>query len=187
VKHVDGDGLEELADDGGIDGAPVRVVRHGKEVDGAIDMVEEIVLAEKEAEVCLPHKEVGRGVGELDRHALEDGDVADDGDEGAVKWVGAPRLRGVEGIGGAGARVWGEPTAVARLVLGLRSVFRLIPRREIMGYCTAPIGLAGTYIYRRHTDYKPWCTGKLPRKPIQIRISQHSPPLGSGGREEWKM
>jgi hypothetical protein len=35
---------------------------------------------EEEAEVRLPRKEVGCGVGELDRHALEDGDVADDSD-----------------------------------------------------------------------------------------------------------
>jgi hypothetical protein len=28
--------------------------------------------------------------------------------------------------------------------------------REIIGDCTASIGSAVTYIYRRHTDYKPW-------------------------------
>jgi hypothetical protein len=100
VKHVGGDGLEELADDGGIDGAPVRVVRHGEEVDGAIDMVEEIVLAEEEAEVCLPHKEVGRGVGELDRHALEDGDIGMMVTEGPSKGLELPdceELKGLEG------------------------------------------------------------------------------------------
>ena len=62
VKDVGGDGLEEPAGDGGVDGAPVRVVRHGEEVDGAVDVVEEIVLAEEEAEVRLPREEVGRGV-----------------------------------------------------------------------------------------------------------------------------
>jgi hypothetical protein len=46
VKDVGGDGLEEPADDGGIDGAPVGVVWHGEEVDGAVDVVEEVVLAE---------------------------------------------------------------------------------------------------------------------------------------------
>jgi hypothetical protein len=75
VKDVGGDGLEELADDGGVDGAPVRVVRHGEEVDGAVDVVEEIVLAKEEAEVRFPREEVGRGMGELDRHTLEDGDA----------------------------------------------------------------------------------------------------------------
>jgi hypothetical protein len=88
VKDVGGDSLEEPADDGGIDGTPVGVVRHGKEVDGAVDVV---VLTEEEAKVRLPCKEVGRGVGELDWHALEDGNIADDGDEGASKGVGAPR------------------------------------------------------------------------------------------------
>jgi hypothetical protein len=103
VKDVGGDGLEEPADDGGVDGALVGVVWHGEEVNGAIDVVEEVVLAEEEAKVRLPREEVGRGVGELDRHALEDGNIADDGDGGAGKGVGAPRSRGVEGIGGARA------------------------------------------------------------------------------------
>jgi hypothetical protein len=83
VKYVGGDGLEEPADDGGIDGALVKVMRHGEEVDGAIDVVEKIVLTKEEAEVHLPREVVGRSVGELDRHALEDRDVADDGDGGA--------------------------------------------------------------------------------------------------------
>jgi hypothetical protein len=77
--------LEEPTDDGGVDGAPVGVVRHGEEVDGAVDMVEEVVLVEEEAEVRLPREEVGCGVGELDRPSLEDGNIADDGD-GASKF-----------------------------------------------------------------------------------------------------
>jgi hypothetical protein len=89
-EDVGGDGLEEPADDGGIDGAPVGVVWHGEEIDGVVDVVEEIVLMEEKAKVCLPGKEVGCGMGELDRHALENGDVADDGDGGAGKGVGAP-------------------------------------------------------------------------------------------------
>jgi hypothetical protein len=80
VKYVGGDGLEEPADDGGIDGALVKVMRHGEEVDGAIDVVEEIVLMKEEAEVRIPREVVGRSVGELDRHTLKDGDIADDGD-----------------------------------------------------------------------------------------------------------
>jgi hypothetical protein len=73
--------------------------------------------------------------------------------------------------GGSVARVWEEPAA-ARLVLGLGSIFRLIPCREIMGDCTSNRAECHVYIYRRHTDYKPWCIRNLPRKPIQIRISQ---------------
>jgi hypothetical protein len=92
VKDVGGDGLEEPADDGGIDGTPVGVVWHGKEVDGAVDVVEEVILMEEEAEVRLPREEVGHGMGELDRHVLEDGNFADDSDGGAGKGVGAPRL-----------------------------------------------------------------------------------------------
>jgi hypothetical protein len=97
VKDVGGDGLEEPADDGGIDGAPVRVVWHGEEVDGAFDVVEEIILAEEEAEARLPREEVGRGVGELDRHALEGGDVADDGNGGAGKGVELPDREELKG------------------------------------------------------------------------------------------
>jgi hypothetical protein len=84
VKDVGGEGLEEPADDGGIDGALVKVMRHGEEFDGAVDVVEEIVLTKEEAEVRLPRKVFGRGVGELDRHALEDGDIADDGNGGVI-------------------------------------------------------------------------------------------------------
>jgi hypothetical protein len=102
VEDVGGDGLEEPADDGGVDGAPVGVVGHGEEVDGVVDVVEEIVLAEEKAEVRLPGEEVGGGVGELDRHTLEDGDVVDDGDGGAGEGVGAPRSRRVEGVREAG-------------------------------------------------------------------------------------
>jgi hypothetical protein len=66
VKDVGGDGLEEPADDGGVDGALVKVMRHGKEFNGAVDVVEEIVLAKEEAKVRLPREVFGRGVGELD-------------------------------------------------------------------------------------------------------------------------
>lgn len=92
-------------------GGVVHTANGNDKVDGAVDVVEEIVLAEEEIEVCLPCEEVGRGVGELDRHALEDGDVADDGDGGAGEGVGAPRSRGGEGVGvvgGAGAREVGH-------------------------------------------------------------------------------
>jgi hypothetical protein len=102
VEDVGGDGLEEPTDDGGVDGAPVGVVGHGEEVDDAIDVVEEIVLAEEKAEVCLPGEEVGGGKGELDRHTLEDGDVANDGYGRASEGVGAPRSRRVEGVREAG-------------------------------------------------------------------------------------
>jgi hypothetical protein len=73
--------------------------------------------------------------------------------------------------GGGGAKV---AVAARRVGARVRVYFRLIPCREIMGDCTSSIGPAVTYIYiyRRHTDYKPWRTRKLPRKPIQIRISQ---------------
>jgi hypothetical protein len=81
--------MEEPAGDGGVDGALVGVVWHGEEIDGTIDMVEEILLAEDKDKVRLPREEVSCGVGELDRHALEDGDVADDGDGGAGEGVGA--------------------------------------------------------------------------------------------------
>jgi hypothetical protein len=64
--------------------------------------------------------------------------------------------------GGGAARVWKSRrrrcqggAAVARLVLGLGSVFRLISCREIIGDCTASIRPVVTYIYRRHTDYNP--------------------------------
>jgi hypothetical protein len=91
VKDVGGDGLEEPADDGGVDGAPVGVVGHGEKIDDAIDVVDEIVLTEKEPEVRLAGEEVGRGVGELHRHALEDRDITDDSDEGSGEGVGVPR------------------------------------------------------------------------------------------------
>jgi hypothetical protein len=41
-----------------------------------------------------------------------------------------------------------------------------------MGDCIALIGPAVTNIYRMLTDYRPWCTRKLPMSPIQIHISQ---------------
>jgi hypothetical protein len=84
VEDVGGDGLEEPADDGGVDGALVGVVWHGKEVDSAVNVVEEIILMNEKIEVRLPGEEVGRGVGELDRHILEDGDITDDGDGGVL-------------------------------------------------------------------------------------------------------
>jgi hypothetical protein len=77
-------------------------VRHGEEVDGAVYMVEEIVLAEEEAEVRLPREEIGSGVRELHRHVLLDGDVADDGDGGAGEGVAAAAPGVAEGILGVG-------------------------------------------------------------------------------------
>jgi hypothetical protein len=59
---------------------------------------------EEKAEVRLPREEVGHSVGKLHRHALENGDVADDSDGGAGEGVGAPRWRRVEGVGAAGER-----------------------------------------------------------------------------------
>jgi hypothetical protein len=59
--------------------------------------------------------------------------------------------------GGGGSK---EAAAARRVGARVRICFRLIPCREIMGDCTGPIGPAVTYIYRRHTDYKPWRTRK---------------------------
>jgi hypothetical protein len=114
VEDVGGDGLEEPADDGGIDGALVGVVWHGKEVDSAVNVVEEIILMNEKIEVRLPGEEVGRGVGELDRHILEDGDITDDGNGGASEGLELPdhdELKGLEKpeweesamVGGSGA------------------------------------------------------------------------------------
>jgi hypothetical protein len=84
---------------------------------------------------------------------------------GGAKEAAAAR----RGWAGGGAK---EAAAARRVGARVRICFWLIPCREIMGDCTAPIGPAVTYIYRRHTDYKPWRTKKLPRKLIQICISQ---------------
>jgi hypothetical protein len=72
--------------------------------------------------------------------------------------------------GGDGAK---EAAAARWVGARVRICIRLIPCGEIMRDCTTPIGPAVTYIYRRHTDYNPWRIRKIPRKPIQIRISQH--------------
>jgi hypothetical protein len=64
---------------------------HGEEVDDAVDVVEEIIFTEEEAEVRILGEEVGHSVGELHRHVRKDGDVANDGDGGAGEGVGAPR------------------------------------------------------------------------------------------------
>ena len=57
AEDLGGDGLVEPADDGRVESQPVGVVRHGEEVDGAVDMIKEIILAEEEAEVRLPREE----------------------------------------------------------------------------------------------------------------------------------
>ena len=95
-----GDGLEKPTDDGRVDGQPIGVVRHGEKVDGAVDMIKEIILAEEKAEVRLPREEVCSGVRERHRHALENGDVADDGDGWAGEGVAAPGDGVAEGVPG---------------------------------------------------------------------------------------
>ena len=82
LEDVRRDGEEYPADDGGVDGKLVGVAAHGEEVGGAVDVVGEVILAEKEVEVGLPSEEVGSGVREFDRDVLGDADLAELG------WVG---------------------------------------------------------------------------------------------------
>ena len=53
VEDVLGDGLVQLAGDGGVDGQPVVVREHEVGVDGAINVIDEVVLTEDEGEVSI--------------------------------------------------------------------------------------------------------------------------------------
>jgi hypothetical protein len=97
LEDVRRDGEEEPADDGGVDRHLVAVVLHGEEVDGAIDVVAEVVLTEEEVEVRLPWMIVVIVVGELDGNMVGDGDVTE---------LGGGRRRGVGG-GGRGKGIAG--------------------------------------------------------------------------------
>ena len=98
MEYVGGDGEEEPPYDGGVDGDPLGVVGHGEEVDGPVDMVQEIILVEEEVEVGLSCVEVGCGSGELDGDAFMDRDVTDDGRRGTGEGVATAGPRGGEGV-----------------------------------------------------------------------------------------
>ena len=114
VKQVLGDGGEEPPDERGVDRGPLGVAHHGAGVDGAVNMIHEVVLAEEQREVRLP-REV-RGVGGVEDHgdACVDVDVADlsrvDG-EGVGVGGGVGR-HGGEGVGKGAARRWKGGAAV---------------------------------------------------------------------------
>ena len=71
LEDVRRDGEEEPADDVGIDGEPVGVAA-GEEVDGVIDVIAQVVLAEEEVEVGPPGVVVLLGDGELDGDVVGD-------------------------------------------------------------------------------------------------------------------
>lgn len=75
VKYLLGAGEEEPTNHGGVDGPPLGV--HAEEIDRSVDMVKKIVLAEEKTEVRFPRVEVGLGVGEFHRDALEDRNITD--------------------------------------------------------------------------------------------------------------
>jgi hypothetical protein len=82
LEDVRRDGEEEPADDGGIDRHPVAVTLHGEGVNGAVDVVAEVVLTEEEVEVCLTWMVVVVSAGELDGNVVGDGDVTELGGGG---------------------------------------------------------------------------------------------------------
>lgn len=91
VKQVIRDGGEEPPDERSVDRGPLGVVRHGARVDGVVDVIHQIVLAEEEREIGLPR--VVRGVGCVEDHgnAVMDVDIAD-----------VSGIRTSERVGGAG-------------------------------------------------------------------------------------
>jgi hypothetical protein len=76
LEDVRRDGEEEPADDGGIDGEPVGVAVI-EEVDEAINVIAQVVLAEEEVEVRLPGVMVLLGDVELDGDVVGEGHGAD--------------------------------------------------------------------------------------------------------------
>jgi hypothetical protein len=112
LEDVRRDGEEEPADDGGVDGEPVGVTVI-EEVDGAINVIAQVVLAEEEVEVRLPGVVVLLGDGELDGDVVGDGHGADHRggrwsgaiEGGAEGVVGGDRRHGAGGDGAAAARV----------------------------------------------------------------------------------
>jgi hypothetical protein len=76
LEDVRRDGEEEPADDGGVDGEPVGVAVI-EEVDGAINVIAQVVLTEEEVEVRLLGVMVLLGGGELDGDVVGDVHGAD--------------------------------------------------------------------------------------------------------------
>jgi hypothetical protein len=97
LEDVRRDGEEEPADDGGVDRHPVAVALHGEEVDGAVDVVAEVVLTEEKVEVHLPWMVVVVGARKLDGNVVGDGDVVEFGGGGRSGVGGGGRGEGVAG------------------------------------------------------------------------------------------
>ena len=106
VEQVLGDGGEEPPDDRGVDRGPLGVAHHGAGVDGAVNMIHEIVLAEGQRKVRIPREVRGVSGIEDDRDAFVDVDVADVSgvrpDEGVEVGGGIGRYGGCAGMRGRG-------------------------------------------------------------------------------------
>ena len=84
LEEVGRDGEEKPADDRGVDGGPVMKLGDEAGVDGAVHVVDEMILPEHEGEVRLPRVVGGVRLRETNRHPLEDVEVADVVDVGRV-------------------------------------------------------------------------------------------------------
>ncbi|EMS51122.1 Alpha-L-arabinofuranosidase 1 [Triticum urartu] len=111
-----GDGGEEPPDERSVDRGPLGVAYHGVRVDGAVNMIHEIVLAEEERKIRLP-REV-RGVGGIEDYgdAFMDVDVADVGGVWPSEGVGVGG-----GVGGHGGDTNIEEAKVYKVSMYIRS------------------------------------------------------------------
>lgn len=90
VKNLLGDSEEEPPDNGGVDGHPLGIMRHGQGIDYLVDGVMEIINAEEKTEIRLTHVEISLGVGDLHWDAVEDQNAMGVHSQGTDEGVATP-------------------------------------------------------------------------------------------------